>query len=298
MAPGAEADRRDRGRPQESRDANGRTGRGCVPTVQNVWVRMNATVSAGTEVRVGGARSSGAAWAALLVLVAIHFGIQAGARHLWVFRSLTNDPLLLAHGSWLHYWNHHLAQMAIALALIGILTRGRLRAAGLNLANARESVRLLTTGFFPVLLMLLIAGHTIVPIVQGVPPERFAAGVRAMDVVGLMIFSWVIVGLSEEVVFRGFFQTALARFWHGSAMLFGVPVPVAGLLAAAIFTLAHDSFRPMSADPRQLVLAFVLGVYYAVAYFRTGSLLAPIIAHNLVDGGIVTAEWMVAELVF
>lgn len=238
------------------------------------------------------------AWLALLVLLAIHFGIQAGARQFWIFRSITDDPLLLQHGSWLHFLNHHLAQMAIALMLIAILTRGRLRTAGLNLAHARESLLLLTTGFFPILFLCLIAGHAIAPIVKGEPPERFAGGIRTMDLLGVLVFSWVIVGLSEEIVFRGFFQTALARFWNGTVVFAGVQVPVAGVWAAVIFTIAHISFSTMSADPRQLVLAFTLGVYYAVAYYRTGSLLAPIVAHNLVDGGIVTAEWLVAALAF
>ena len=62
--------------------------------------------------------------------------------------------------------------------------------------------------------------------------------------------------------------------------------------------LALFAFRTMSADPRQMILAFVLGVYYAVAYDRTGSLLAPIVAHNVVDGGMVTVEWLVATLAF
>lgn len=239
-----------------------------------------------------------AAWLALLALLAAHFGIQVLARRLWVFRSITDDPVLVQHGSWLHYLNHHLAQMLIALVLIGFMTRGRWGAAGLNVANARESLRLLTRGFVPVLLVFLIAGHAITPIAQGVPPDRFASDMRAMDLVGIFVFSWVIVGISEEIVFRGFFQTALGKFWHGTVSLVGVRVPTAGLWAAVIFTIAHISFRTMNADPRQLVLAFVLGIFYAVAYFRTGSLLAPIVAHNLVDGGIVTAEWLVAELAF
>lgn len=238
------------------------------------------------------------AWVALIALLATHFGIQLLARQLWVFRSITDDPLLSQHGSWLHYLNHHLAQMLIALVLIGFLTRGRWGAAGLNVTNARESLRLLTRGFFPVLLLFLVVGHAITPIVQGVPPERFAGGPRTMDLVGILVFSWVIVGLSEEIVFRGFFQTALAKFWHGTVSLAGVQVPIAGLWAAIIFTVAHISVRTMSADPRQLVLAFVLGVFYAVAYFRTGSLLAPIVAHNVVDGGIVTTEWLVLKLAF
>lgn len=257
---------------------------------------MKETISKVPE--AGGKQSLVVAWLALLGLLAIHFAIQIGARQLWIFRSITDDPLLLEYGSWLNYLNHHVAQMAIALVLIALLTRGRLREAGLNLAHAAESLRLLVTGFFPVLLLCLIAGHVITPIVQGVPPERFADGIRPMDLAGVFVFSWVIVGLSEEIVFRGFFQTALAKFWHGTVVLAGVQIPLAGVWAAAIFTIAHISFRTMSADPRQLVLAFVLGIYYAVAYYRTGSLLAPIVAHNLVDGGIVTSEWLVAELAF
>jgi uncharacterized protein len=247
---------------------------------------------------MAGERPVLARWLALLVLLTIHFGVQFAARHLVVYRRFTDDPLLLQSGSWLHYVNHHLAQMAIALVLIALLTHGRLRTAGLNLDNVRESARLITTGFFPILLFFLLAGHAFTPLVQGLPPERFADGVRIADLVGILAFSWVLVGLSEEIVFRGFFQTALARFWRGTMSIFGVTVPVAGLLAAAIFTIAHISFRSMSADPRQLVLAFVLGVYYAVVYYRTGSLLAPIVAHNVVDGGIVTVEWLVTAVAF
>lgn len=250
------------------------------------------------EGRYGRGGSPSIRWVALLVLLAIHFGIQAVARQLVVFRSFTDDPVWVEHGSWLHYLNHHTAQMLVALALIALLTRGRLSAAGLNLSNLRESVQLLTTGFFPVLLFFLLAGHVLTPLLQGTPPERFSDGMRPIDLLGLLLFSWVVVGLSEEIVFRGFFQTALARFWHGTVTVLGVQVPVAGLWAAFVFTIAHISFRTMSADPRQLILAFVLGVYYAVAYYRTDSLLAPVVAHNAVDGGIVTVEWLVATAAF
>jgi membrane protease YdiL (CAAX protease family) len=161
-------------------------------------------------------------WLALPALLALHFGIQLATRELIVFRHLTDDPLLLRHGSWLHYLNHHLGQMAIALLLIALMTRGRLAAAGLNLGNARQSLRLLTRGFFPVLLLCLLAGHTLTPLLQGTPPARFAGGIRALDLAGMLLFSWVIVGLSEEIVFRGLFQTVFARFWRGSVSMFGV----------------------------------------------------------------------------
>lgn len=231
---------------------------------------------------------------ALLGAVAVHLAIQAGARALIVYRGFVDDPVLLERGSWLHHMNHHVAQFAIALALIAVLTRGRPQCAGLNLDRWRESLRLLTRGFFPLLFIGLMLGHALTPLVQGTPPARFAGGVRPLDLAGVLVFSWIVVGISEEVVFRGLFQTALARVVRGTASIFGVEVPVAGLLAAVVFTLAHVSFVPLVANARQLILALVLGIYYAVAYHRTGSLLAPVIAHNAVDGGIVTVEWLVA----
>lgn len=240
------------------------------------------------------------ALAALAAAFAAHFALQAATRALQVYPALTDDPLLQQRGSWLHYLNHHGVQMLLALALIGLLARGRFAAWGLNVDNARESWRLLSRGFFPILLLVLLAGHTLVPIATGTLPPRFADGLpRPVDLAGMLFFSFVLVGLSEEIVFRGLFQTALARFWRGSVRLAGVEVPTAGLWAAAIFTIAHVSFTLAppwirQADPRQLVLAFVLGIYYARAYRRTGSLLAPVLAHNAVNGGILAAELAVA----
>ena len=240
------------------------------------------------------------ALAALAAAFAGHFALQSLTRALQVYPLLTDDPLLQQRGSWLHYVNHHTVQMLLALLAIGVLSRGRLAAWGLNLDHARESWRLLSRGFFPILLATLLAGHALVPLATGTPPPHFADGLpRPVDLAGKLLFSLLLVGLSEEIVFRGLFQTALARFWRGTVRLAGVEVPTAGLWAAAIFTVAHVSFvlAPpwiAQADPRQLVLAFVLGIYYAYAYGRTGSLLAPVVAHNAVDGGIVLVELAVA----
>lgn len=238
--------------------------------------------------------------AALVAAFAVHFAIQSVTRALQVYPALTADPLLQERGSWLHYVNHHTVQMLLALALIGLLGRGRFAAWGLNLRNAGESWRLLTRGFFPILLVTLLAGHALVPLLTATPPARFAEGLpRPVDLAGMLFFSFLLVGLSEEIVFRGLFQTALARFWRGSVRIAGVEVPTAGLWAAVIFTIAHVSFvlAPpwiAQADPRQLVLAFVLGIYYARAYRSTGSLLAPVLAHNAVNGGILAVEVAVA----
>ncbi len=43
----------------------------------------------------------------------------------------------------------------------------------------------------------------------------------------------------------------------------------------------------------QQLFAFGLGIYYSAVYYRTGSLLNPILAHNFGDGLVVTAAYLV-----
>lgn len=227
----------------------------------------------------------------LLTVVALYLLIQVGA-------DAARSVAAQAHGggSWQAATAHHGVQLLLGLALIGVLGRERWAAFGLTLAHRVTSWRLLTRGFFPVLLVSLLAGHILVPLLQGVPPERFADGVPDPgDLAGRLAFALVLVGVSEEVVFRGLFHTTLARGWHGTVRVFGLEIPTAGIWSAAVFTAAHIGVAGWPPhithlDVRQLILAFVLGLFYAVAYHRTGSLLAPIIAHNAVDGGIVIAE--------
>ena len=68
-------------------------------------------------------------------------------------------------------------------------------------------------------------------------------------------------------------------------------VSVGGILSAVIFMLAHVSFdfiqfKVTSVDPMQLVVAFVLGLFYVLLRERTGSLVGPILAHNITDGSL------------
>lgn len=52
----------------------------------------------------------------------------------------------------------------------------------------------------------------------------------------------------------------------------------------------------VSPPPPQLVLAFVFGIYYAVAYHETGSPVALIVAHNVVNRTIVVATLLATRV--
>lgn len=78
----------------------------------------------------------------------------------------------------------------------------------------------------------------------------------------------VLAGLGEEMLFRGILQQAL-QGWLGAWP---------GLLLASIaFGVAHWVNRTY------MIFACIMGLYLGVLYWRTGSLLVPVIVHALYD---------------
>ena len=77
-----------------------------------------------------------------------------------------------------------------------------------------------------------------------------------------------VAGISEEVLFRGVVQVALAR-------VFGDPGAL--LAASVLFGLVHFATRAYA------VLAGVMGLYLGALFLFQGTLLAPIITHAVYD---------------
>jgi uncharacterized protein len=253
--------------------------------------------------RMGTRASTGTAWriSALIAVLGVYYGIQILTVVLAIYTHLELAGLTDDVRLWVQPIDHHLWQLVLALVLIALLSRGRWAEWGLTLRNRRASLHGLRHGFFPVLLISLMVGEFLFPIITGREPA-VAYPLRALDFLGILIFMALVSGLSEEILFRGLMQTWLANFWTGSIHLAGIRVSTAGLLMAIVFALVHITFR---LDPLriahfyapQIALAFVLGVYYAVMYDRTGSLLAPIVAHNAVNGGIFLSRYFAAAVV-
>ena len=75
-------------------------------------------------------------------------------------------------------------------------------------------------------------------------------------------------GITEELLFRGVFQT-----WAASQM----PIALAILLPNVLFGALHWRTTLYA------VIAGIVGVYFGVLFLITGNLLAPIVAHALYD---------------
>jgi len=90
-----------------------------------------------------------------------------------------------------------------------------------------------------------------------------------------LLLSAVLPGIVEELVFRGIILRT---------MLGPVPVPLAVLVSSALFGLGHLG-SDMTAENAWFVFlyTFVGGSMYALAYIRTGSLYAAILAHIIAN---------------
>ncbi|KAL1355963.1 hypothetical protein HN51_007947 [Arachis hypogaea] len=80
----------------------------------------------------------------------------------------------------------------------------------------------------------------------------------------------VLAPLLEETVFRGFIMASLTKW---------VPTPVAIIISAAVFALAHFT-------PEAFPQLFVLGTFMGISYAQTRNLLAPITIHAFWNTGV------------
>ena len=109
------------------------------------------------------------------------------------------------------------------------------------------------------------------------------------NILSYLIFESIIVGISEEIVFRGLVYGVLTPHFNNKIKLPGFSISYAGVISAIFFSIAHIGFQIIpfsitSIAPMQVFVAFALGVFYAVVREKTGSLLGPILAHNISDG--------------
>ncbi|KAF5449651.1 hypothetical protein F2P56_030074 [Juglans regia] len=115
---------------------------------------------------------------------------------------------------------------------------------------------------------------------SGESPQRETdALVRLLPLIGSSSISTAcLVGITgvfapvlEETVFRGFFMMSMTKW---------VPTPVAVIISAAVFALAHLT-------PGQFPQLFVLGTALGFSYAQTRNLLTPIAIHAFWNSGVI-----------
>ena len=219
----------------------------------------------------------------LLLAIVMFFSITIINEQLLINRfvlPLFPDGYIREH-FWIRMHIHHLNQMLLAVLSVAIILKGKLKDYGLNLLNWNLSKKYILWFF------LIYGGFTVINLLPNFlegQPESPGFSLTTYNIIGWFSFQALMSGTSEEIFFRGLLQTFLNKAWEGSVKIIKISTPKAGIIAAIIFTFAHMeiNFTPFIVNYNipQLVVAFILGIFYSIAYDRTKSLIAPIITHN------------------
>lgn len=169
-------------------------------------------------------------------------------------------------------WNWAGKLMAVA----GVLTVSAIpvfgwRRAGITLRQGK--------GSFAALIVLALLGGLFFYLALSNPDGR--------DDWETIAFQWTMPGLDEEIFYRGLFLLAMNEAFSARARILGAPIGYGGLIATVLFGLAHGlaydgggvSFDAMS-------FAMTGGPALILLWLRerTGSVLMPIIGHNIANG--------------
>jgi hypothetical protein len=181
---------------------------------------------------------------------------------------------------WITSFIGHFLILIYAIALMLILGGG-LRSYGFTLKSSN------------LLVLPAICIGIVVAVIMAIIDLYFTGNLMApyissrINVFGVLSFGWLFVGVAEESLYRGLIQTYLSRTYQGFISIRRFEIPTACIIASFFFATSHfESFftRPLEGALAQWTYAFVFGIILAILFYKSKSLIAPIIAHNISDG--------------
>ncbi len=192
---------------------------------------------------------------------------------------------------------HHIFQLFFSLALMKVWLSRRLYDYGFNFKDYRRSIRIFS--WFCLIYLIPVFFVNVLPnIISGTPPW-FKYPLNARNITGFLSFEYLLSGTGEEPLFRAFAIILLSQSWKRVFRIWRLEISSAGLLATALFMYAHIKFTVFPLGiirislPQQ-VWALVLGLYYAVVFQKTKSLLCPVLSHGYSNGIIFTILYLMA----
>ncbi len=164
---------------------------------------------------------------------------------------------------WIALFVDHAVMTLVAVALIAMLSKGRMGEYGLQKPQGKSYVPAsIAWGIFFGVLMTV--ADYVPSLLAHKPSEGYA--LTPVNITGWLVFEFVYVGFTEEIPFRGLLQTFLMQRTTGRIRIGSYDMHAAGVVLAVLFALAHVSnfwVRPFWAALSQQVYAIALGILYA-----------------------------------
>lgn len=175
-------------------------------------------------------------------------------------------------------FEHHLWMFVIGFIAIGYVSRGHLWSFGINSKNLKTSMQWVGILYGVVMLGTLILKY-FNRIALPIPEDKIP--VTLSGIIPAMLVYWMSSPVANQIVFLGFGQTMLLKEIKYDVKIGIIPVPV--IVTALLFTVgATDS--AYSTPVLSVLSTFSVGLFCSLAYWKTGSLIAPMLGHAFVFG--------------
>jgi hypothetical protein len=179
-------------------------------------------------------------------------------------------------------FEHHLWQFGVGMLVITVLSRGHLWSYGINSSDIRLSMSILLK--FYVVAGVFVAVVIVVPMVfSGTMPENFAHTSR-VDMLAWILFQWMAAAVADNILYFGLFQTLLLKYWQEKISVKPFEVPVAILMTTVLFAAGRTNVLIYGNHLIEYLLALAIGAYSGLVFFRTRSLLTPMLSQAFFYG--------------
>ena len=193
---------------------------------------------------------------------------------------------IIAGSSWILATLVHVPQFLLPFLMILYLSKGRLEQYGFNLNESLPfftRIRMLKIGvIFGSLLSLKYIPQIITSKTIDIPRP-----IQPVNILGSLVFQWVVVGLCEETMFRGLIQTYLMDNLQGYVRLFRHDLHIGTVIGALFWGAFHFInilVMPWNSTLLTVFLTTIAGLLMGYAYQETRSLSTTIIIHITLFG--------------
>jgi membrane protease YdiL (CAAX protease family) len=188
----------------------------------------------------------------------------------------------------------HVPQLIIPLSIILYISNGKPSGYGFNLKEDPPEFSHKRMLFIGSISGLVLSVQYFVRILNGSPIE-IPQPVNLVNVLGNLGFQWIIVGLSEETMFRGLIQTYFMENLEGYVNIADHRIHIGTVIGALFwggFHIINVLNMPLSSAVLTVLITAPIGVLLGYGYQRTGSLLTTILVHNTLFGVPVTIGYL------
>lgn len=187
-------------------------------------------------------------------------------------------------------WGGKLAEVVSVLVMVLVLRKfaqtAKIDSHGLTVTQTEGSIR-------PAIIATVLLCGLMAALAYSFSPPSDAG---TAEIVETLVYQATMPGLSEEPMFRGLLLTTLSLGVASRGVnVMGAKITWGGLLVTVLFAVSHGVFwgeNGMQVFADGIIVSGFLGFWLLWIRQRTGSLLIPVIAHNLINVSSNVAEFL------